>query len=321
MRYITYILLATAGLTVVYGCGRAELCDYRPLETSAELLLPSLSLYLTPYFVSDPKDAAKSTQDPPPFYSDDPFAFYSYVVVRHRPATPGFRTLCAVINRHFGKWERLVIVERLEYGGHDETGFIVAAVTRDGLMGVTNLGPKGPDAGLWEATLWPRAFRLDRVKFESCLAELDKARKSRKGLWSELLWFNNIDWPLYLLHDIKSDGSYISIGVCAWADLEDAERVRLLKAPLDYAKAAELIRKSPPWQNIVEGSASAKELRLAGATYASLIALVWENTLGKPDYFVLGVDPLAPPPAKSASSLEHEREHSGTPTAPGPSSP
>jgi hypothetical protein len=306
MRFDACVGLALVSCLLSCGCGQTNLCDYAPLGTSANSSLPSLSLYLTPYFVSDPEDAVKCAQDPPPFYADNPFAFYSYVVVRNRPATPGYRSLCAVINRHFGKWERLVIIERLQYGGYDETGFIVAAVTRGGLMGVTNLGPKGPDAGLWEATLCPRAFRLDGVKFESCLAELDKARKSRKGLWSELLWFNNIDWPLYLLHDIKSDGSYLSLAVCGWgwrwADHEDADRARLLKAPLDYAKAAELVSKSPPWQNIVEGSASAKELRKAGATYASLLSLVWECTLGRPDYAILGVDPLAPPSAKPASS-------------------
>jgi hypothetical protein len=68
-----------------------------------------------------------------------------------------------------------------------------------------------------------------------------------------------------------------------------------------------------PWHEYQIGSEADKELRKAGASYASLIALVWECTLGRPDYAVLGVDPLAGVPARATTSLEPERGESSTP--------
>jgi hypothetical protein len=274
------MLLASTAILSCSACGRTNLNEYAPLGTSARQWFPSLSLDLAPYVIVDPRDAKVTHLE---FLS-----FYSYVVNGHRFSTVGFRCLCALLNRYFGEWERLVIIERVDFV-KDQTGFLVAAVSRDGLVGVTNLRWDGPGFTSWEATPRPRIYSLDRPKFESCLSELDKARDV---LGRDLLWFNNIDWPLYLLHDIKSDGSYLSIGVCGWADTDDAERARLLKARPDYAKAAALVHRAKPWQPIPsDGAETEKELQQAGATYASLIARVWESTLGRPDYTVTGTPP------------------------------
>jgi len=276
MRYMACILVASAGLLVCPGCGQTSLCDYAPMGTSAKVQMPSLSLYLLPYFVMGREDSAKSAQDLLPFYS--------YNVVMHHSFTPGFRCLCALLNGYFGEWQRLVIVERVDVES-DETGFVVVALTRNGLMGVTNLRPVGPGVYSWEVSRCPRSFQLDRPRFQSCLAELDEARQKLKD---GLFLFENIDWPLYLLHDIRSDGSYLAFGTCGWAEFDDGDRKHLLEAPPDYAKAAALVGKAKPWQAIANGSPPAKELREAGATYAALIARVWESTLGRPDYFLLG---------------------------------
>jgi len=278
VRYIACMLLAAAGCLVCPGCGQTSLRDYAPLGTSARETLPCLSLDLVHHFVLSPedRDAMKSLQDR--------VAAYSYVVVKHRSETTGFRSLCALLNRYFGQWRRLVIIERVDIVS-DETGFIVAAVTRNGLVGVTNLRPVGPGFTSWEEVPCPRPFRLDRVKFESCLAELDKAEKD---LVRDLFWFPNVDWPLYLLHDVKSDGPYLSVAVCGWANVDDADRAELLKAAPDYAGAVALARKTKPWQAVAPDSKPGKRLRQAGATYASLIARVWESTLGSPDYAIAG---------------------------------
>jgi hypothetical protein len=255
-------------------------------------------------------------------------ACYTSEVSEPRSATEGFRMLCALVNRHFGDWERLVIIERLERGGNVATGFIAVAVTPDGIKGVTNLGVNGPDAGQWVETTHPRVFAVDRARFESCLVELDKF--GQHAIWQPLLWYSYRDVPIYFMHDIKfnrkpsQDEPLLktsAFALCGWAVLPAGERERLLKGPRDYARAEEILSKYHPWQDYDVGSEADRELRKAGATYASLLSLVWECTLGRPDYAILGVAPLAPPPAESASSLEHERGHSGKPTTPGPGSP
>jgi len=320
MKWVNSLGLAVVLCLVACGCGQGDLRDYESVGPSAELLLPSLGLGFNPFFVLGPND--------PPFTVLNLLACYTREVSGPRSATEGFRILCALVNRYFGDWERLVIIERLQRGGWVATGFIAVAVTPDGIKGVTNLGVNGPDAGQWVATTHPRVFAVDRAKFESCLVELDKFRQN--AIWRPLLWYSYRDFPVYFVHDMKvnrksSRDDWIlttsAFALCGWAVLPDGDRERLLKGPRDYARAEEILSKYHPWQDYDVGSEADKELRKAGATYASLLSLVWECTLGRPDYAVLGVDPLAPPPAKSASGLEQGRGHSGAPTAPGPGSP
>ena len=318
MKCATSLGLAVLLFFVGCGCGQ-DLRDYSPVGPSGEFLMVPLGLGYKPRFV---------TGVPGPRYSVvNLVGMYNSGLAVPRSATWGFRTLCALVNRYFGDWERLVIIERLSRGGWIETGFIAVAVTRAGPVAVTNFDPQGPDAGQWNTTLVPRTFTVDRRKFESCLAELNKAPQNIKR---HFLWYGNTDLPIYFLHDIRLNRrpaqyeqpmTYFSFGFCAWAAVPDNERARLLKAPCDYATADDILSKYEPWQQYDVDSEADRELRQAGAPYASLLSLVWECTLGRPDYTILGVDPLAPPPAKSASSLEHERGHSGTPTAPGLGSP
>jgi hypothetical protein len=296
MKCSACVGLALAACVLACGCGTADLREYEPVGPSAEFLLPTLGLGFNPYFVLGPND--------PPLTVLNLTACYTREVLEPRSATEGFRILCALVNRYFGNWERLVVIERLERGGWVATGFIAVAVAGEATTGVTNLGPQGPDAGQWTATTHPRVFEVQRAKFESCLLELNKARKgiSRRPF----LWYSNKDWPVYFLHDIKLNHkpardewplSCFSFAFCGWAVLPESEKLRLLKAPRDYPRAHEALCRYRTWQEYDVGSAADKELRDAGTTYASLLNFVWESTLAKPDYGVLGVDPLARPPA------------------------
>lgn len=310
MRIALRLLLYAAVIFSACGCYRTELWQYEPRGSSWGKKLPSFGMELPGYFVR------ASDESLLPQYI---FANYSYDILRIRSATSGFRMLCAIVNTYFGQWDRLVIIERLEHGGCYETGFIAVAVVPTGLMAVTNYGPEGPNAGMWVATDIPRSFKVDRERFNTLMVRLDMARKP---LPRGMFWFPNIDWPVYILHDISADGQYLSYAIAGWAEIpEDGLRERLLMEQPTYAQAAKFVDGATPWMGIPEGSNAARELRQAGAVYATLIDLVWKCTLGMTDYLVLEVDPWGPPPAESASSLEHERVHSGTLTRTGPGSP
>jgi len=293
MRYITHTGLALVACLLACGCDQADLRDYEPVGPSAEFLLRSLALGFYPYFVSYPEE--------PPLTVLNLIAAYDFDVARARSSTEGFRMLCALVNRYFGDWERLVIIERLQRGGWVDTGFIVVGVTRDKMIGVTNFDPKGHDGIRWSSTVRLRTFRVDRAKFESCLAELDKMHESTTI--RPLLWFTQRDWCFYFLHDIRirrdrdpAASPFRPTSRCfaftGWpTDLPEDQRVRLAKAPRDYARAQEILDKHKPWQEYDPDSEAMQELREAGATYASLLSLLWESTLGQPDYGVLGVYP------------------------------
>jgi len=203
--------------------------------------------------------------------------------------------LCAVVNRYFGDWERLVIIERLYRGGQVDTAFIAVAITSGGIKAVTNFGPEGPGGDIWKATLRLRTFHVDRTKFEACLAELDKAHRDTG--WRPFLWYGGRDWPVYFLHDIRlnQDDRWspldFACGITGWAMLPEKRLAPLQRAPRDYAKAEQAFKKYQVWHAYDEGTEAGEELRKAGAPYASLINLVWESTLGQPEVTILGVPP------------------------------
>lgn len=284
--------LALAASILACGCGEADFRQYEPLGPSAEFLLPSLGMRHSPYFVVDPEDQ--------PLTALNLVSMYKYEI-QCRSSTEGVRMLCALVNRYFGDWNRLVVIERLERGGNVCTGFVAVGITRDGLVrGVTNFGPEGPDGIQWRTTLRLRSFRVDRTKLEACLAELDKAHQ--QTVYAPFLWYGCKDWPAYFLHDfrIRDTGEwprmdYLTFGFTAWAMLPEDRLAALQCAPRDYAKAETVFKKHRVWQAYDEGSEADKELHEAGATYASLLSLVWENTLGQPDHGVFGVYPSGQP--------------------------
>jgi hypothetical protein len=107
---------------------------------------------------------------------------------------------------------------------------------------------------------------------------------------------------VYFLHDfkIKDQSGWpkierLSFAFTAWANLAEDRLAALQGAPRNYARVKMILCKYKPWQAYDEGSEADKELREAGATYASLLSLVWESTLGQPDHGVLGVYPSSKP--------------------------
>jgi hypothetical protein len=193
MSSFTALGAAIVGCFLISGCGQEDVRAYAATGPSAEFLLSPFALELEPYFVLEQIDR--------PLSRENLFAYYSFDVLGARSATPGYRTLSALVNRYFGDWQRLVIIERLERGGNVETGFIAIAVRPGGPVGVTNLTEEGPSAGMWKADCSPRVFPVDRRKFEFCLARIDEARQTTVR---PLLWYCCRDWPFYFLHDFEN---------------------------------------------------------------------------------------------------------------------
>jgi hypothetical protein len=284
MSRFTCTLLAAAGLFSAAGCATDHLADYAPFIPGP---IPTFGINLPPVFVCDDYDsgadkAADRKESPEQrqawAYSSIKWDMDETLV--RRPAAPGFRQLCDLVNRHFGEWQRLVIIERLGIINH-ECGFVAIAIADDGPKAVTNLRR---DGDLWEDSIYPRVVRTDAGKFRACLAELDRARSV---LPPRLLWFGNMDWPIYVLHDVKPDDYSFSFAVCGPFGNGDP-KVHPPRPPIDYAKAARQVGKETPPRAIFEGTPRAKELREAGGVYAALIAMVWEASLGPRDLTIFG---------------------------------
>lgn len=276
MQSSVIALGALLGLFAASGCCTESLLEYSPAGPSArEEVLETLAVDLPYHFVVPQASAENMT-------SDDLLRTASWIVddaVRHRPASPDFRCLCALINRYFGAWQRLVIIERMGFTRH-EYGFVVVAVTPEGMRALTNLRCETPS--FLVESLPPRPLRLDPRMVRLTLNELDRARTVLP--W-RLLWFEASDSPLYVLHDIKADGSTFRFGICGYFP---SEGDRPPNPPLDYTKAAELLARNRTWEAVRDGSPRAKELRSVGGTYAVLLELVWQSVLGTGDESIVG---------------------------------
>lgn len=294
-------LLAAASLCAAAGCGTDNLTDYAAFGPSAdEGLFATLAIDLPPVFVCGGADAeADKAADSKETLEERQASDYRSLkwvmddTIIHRPSAPGFRQLCDLLNRHFGEWQRLVIIERLGSVVY-ECGFVAIAVTADGPKAATNLRRSGD---VWNDSIYPRAVRIDAHRFQACLAELDRARKV---LPQRLFWFDNVDWPVFVLHDVKADDVPFSFAVCGPFGPDDRS-VPLPPPALEYAKAARVVGKEAPQRSVDDGTPRAKELREAGGVYAALMALVWESSLGPRDYMILGDhnNPTSSPPPES----------------------
>ena len=275
---IVVAILSVTIPAVCGGCGEPGMAHYEAVGPSAEpYVLQNLSIRLPMDFVyvkaaSQTVTDERMTRDLESIVEE---------AIRERPGSPAFRSLCAILNRHFGKWERLIIIERIGFADHGY-GYAALAVTYEGIQAVTNLEPDGRNC--WVETPRPRALALPPGRMRQCLAEMDKARRV---LPERLLWFEAVDWPLYVLHDVRADGDAFSFAICGWGD-KAGESNRASEVAPDYVQAAQLINKAKPWAAAADGSPRAAELRSAGRTYAALLASVWESILGKADFYILG---------------------------------
>ena len=279
------LLLNLAGV-LVSGCASDDLRSYAPVGMG-EQTLKCLSDQLPCYFVGH-NYFGVGLDTGTPEECDEYYQTCKSLIDEHlmlRPSDPGYRSMCALLNTYFRAWDRLVVIERLGFADH-KCGFVVVGVRAGQVNAVTNMRQSGGD--WWEVDFSPRLSPVDVGKLKSCLADLDRARKV---LPQRLFWFANVDWPIYVLHDITSDGRSFSFAVCACSSRNEGPVPEPL---LDFARAAELVNGVEPDVGVPERNPHAAGLRAAGRTYAHLLERVWESVLGTPDYAILARGPIFP---------------------------
>ncbi|HUU93381.1 MAG TPA: hypothetical protein VM238_19480 [Phycisphaerae bacterium] len=294
MTRFACLAAASVVMALACGCTRQSLSAYEPAGPGADnRTLQSVSLeYLSRYFVHGGPPGEEQLRD-----ATDPFMQNLDRAFVARPVYPGFRSLCALVNRHFGHWDRLVIIERISFGGGGY-GFIVVARTSRDLVAVTNLELSERDTWYSERNRL-RELTPDRQAFEACSAEIDEAG----GVLPEvLLWFSNVDWPVYVLHNIRPDGKAFSFAVSGYIAGKDPG-VNAPKRADEFAAGARLLREVRPRWFVSDATPEASKLRMAGGVYARLLARVWRSTLGEPDDCILGE-------AEKSVSPDSPSEHS-----------
>lgn len=210
-----------------------------------------------------------------------------------RLSQPTFHSLCALLNSYFKDWDRIIIIERLAYVEPLWYGYVVLAFTPEGPKAVTNMVADPPSPWDWESRLQPRKLSLDRKRLLVALSELDKqAEVSTK---TGLLWFDAIDMPIFVLHYVKRDGVRFSFGISgfwhgygpSYEEWSESESVSLFK---ERKFASDVFEKAEAWEDeIVQyNSSRGKELMKVGASYARLMAFVWEAIMGLEDATIRG---------------------------------
>ncbi|MBM4018393.1 MAG: hypothetical protein FJ288_08730 [Planctomycetes bacterium] len=206
-------------------------------------------------------------------------------IIKARWANPSFGSLCTLLNRYFGTWERLLIIERVTPAGHGY-GFLAVAVKKTRVRAVTNLVWKCQyGTWTWSEINRPRLPPFEPRRIAQALYELDQARQA---LPECLFWFPNVDWPLYVLHDIKADGTAFSFAVCGY----DRARGQLFGDDgsfCDYTRVAASLRDREP-AAVPDGSPEAECLWRAAGTYARLMDHLWHAILAKRERDILGIE-------------------------------
>jgi hypothetical protein len=284
MMRTRYCLAAGAmGLLLVSGCRQGQLAAYAPRGPSGQ---PDTFWCLVEW------PARHWVVEAVEENGIDQRSVYAYEVDHlfcARLSQPTFRSLCGLVNTYFQKWDRLIIIERLAYTEPLWYGYLVVAFGPDGPQAVTNMAPEYGSPWGWQCHLPPRPLRVDRERLAPVIADLDRAVGAAST--GALLWFDAVDTPIFVLHDVRADGHAFSFGIRGYGEegrewlkyelasrfLEDQEVSRLLnKGKAEDAEFA------------LYGSARGDELKMVGAHYARLMARVWESTLGLEDATILG---------------------------------
>jgi len=129
---------------------------------------------------------------------------------------PDRGSLCGLVNTYFQEWDRLIIIERLAYTEPLWYGYVVVAFGPDGPEAVTNMAPEHGSPWGWLCGLRPRRVRIDRERLAPVIADLDGAiGASSRGA---LLWFDAVDTPICVLHDVRADGHAFSFGIRGYGE-------------------------------------------------------------------------------------------------------
>ncbi|MCX5671060.1 MAG: hypothetical protein NTU94_07045 [Planctomycetota bacterium] len=178
----------------------------------------------------------------------------------------------------------MVIIERLGFVD-DKYGYAAFALTAAGPKAVTNLRADCGDPWGWGGQLEPRVLSITLQQAAGTLVELDKACASLPG---RLLWFDAVDSPIFVLHDIRPNGDDFSFAVRGVGAITMYWPGPAAKEPLDYKAACDLVNRGEKGEVVPYGSPRAKELQAAGRVYAALLAQVWKSLLTTPDATILG---------------------------------
>jgi len=277
------LLVGAAVLLLGSGCGPGYLPDYTARGPSAQ---PGVFLSLA-YWPNKHMVVERLTEK-------DCTAFYSEEVDflrRERPGQPAFRSLCAVLNTHFDGWERLVVIERLGYREDLWYGYVVLGVTPRGTRAVTNMAANDDSPWDWQGQLEARRLCISREQAELVLEDLDRMEKFTE--MTGLIWFDARDWPMYVLHDVRAGGRELSFGIrgCG-APGRNWTETKVAGYFMGWEEASNLVAKyqRPESECVPYASPRASELKKVGASYATLMAIVWKRIMGLEDAGILGHD-------------------------------
>jgi len=246
------------GALLLSGCAQPAVTGYVPLGPSTgNHTFQALKNGMARHYVCDGtlEDARITMQDGDALR--DTFGWEVDDVLGGRLVDPRFRCLCAFVNTYFCTWTRMIILERFGFVD-DGYGYVVVVPTPCGPRAVTNMVAQGGDPWGWEGRVGPRPLRVEKRKLETVLTRLDKAGSI---LPQALLWFEAVDSPIFVLHDIRADGSHFSFGVRGvgawrehWCAPDTADGV-------SQEDAAVLVGKGKPDEVVFFDSTRGKELR------------------------------------------------------------
>lgn len=277
------LAVGAVGLLLVSGCRSGELSAYAPRGPGRQpSTFWSLGYWPARHYVVEKLEEEGIDQSSTYAYDVD-HLFHG------RLKQPTFRSLCALLNTHFQDGDRIVIIERLAYTEALWYGYVVVAFTRDGPQAVTNMVADHASPWGWECQLQPRTLRLDRRRLAPVMADLDRAVSASSG--GALLWFDAIDTPIFVLHDVRPDGRRFSFGIRGYGE---QGREWSKHGPdsdlLEYQEVSQILRKrrTEGPEYVPYESPRGSELQTVGARYAWLMARVWEGALGLEDATILG---------------------------------
>lgn len=286
MKIRSHLFLIALG-PLLCGCGleaKGRGCSESVAGEIQMTLLPACCVLLDGPWGQGPAESqaqplapAKSKADTVPLeVTVEGRLWYYQTTEAIRPNSPGFRALCALIQSRLGKWQRLVLLERMFLRGMNslDYGFIVVAVQPPGITCFTNLRWTC-DKGGWhlEAAPSPFALCIEDRKFAACLADLERAKQH---LGKVLLWQDACDWPIFVLHDIASDGKSFAFAMFGF-DAYVPSTGGGLERSVDYAQAGNL---QAQLGEVVVARKQGKEFRFVADCYATLLARVWDACLG-----------------------------------------
>ncbi len=282
------LFMLTCG--ILGGCSR--LAQYTPRGSSAfEDLDISLAFcdYCVRTYSDDTMDEAEKLQG-------------VEARIRHemtqRVRYPCFRSLCALLNGHFGLWDRMIVLEEISLDGSASEylgryGFIAVAIRGKNVRAVTNMHEYYVG---WSGGMQLFEIQPDRYRLADLVSELNRAAANLPP--GVVFDDRACDMSMFALHWIEHDKHTWS---CALYTVDAYPLVTGLSRPARSAsqvKPAELMRTQEKagdvplirWKSIAVRDKEAFEA-ITGV-YGDLMRRLWVSAMGEPKPVVslFGVD-------------------------------